>query len=174
MDSCIDRAVAIVGVGALLPDAPNARTFWNNILGKRYSIIDVPPERWSVVDYYDPDPIAPDKTYSKIGGWVRGFTFDWQRFRIPRAATSVCAQPRKVSRVCIIAPISRLPSRGSAHRACATATRLACGWFWLSLNFSSVRSTWKRKPTMPRNIAWCAAPLKAVMRQPHQPAGTVA
>jgi acyl transferase domain-containing protein/NAD(P)-dependent dehydrogenase (short-subunit alcohol dehydrogenase family) len=83
MDSRIDRAVAIVGMGALLPDAPNARTFWKNIVGKRYSIIDVPPERWSIADYYDPDPSVPDKTYSKIGGWVRGFTFDWQRFRIP-------------------------------------------------------------------------------------------
>ncbi len=83
MDSSIDRAIAIVGVGALLPDAPSARSFWKNIIDKRYSIIDVPPERWSISSYYDPDPSAPDKTYSKIGGWVRGFTFDWQRFRIP-------------------------------------------------------------------------------------------
>jgi malonyl CoA-acyl carrier protein transacylase len=83
MDSTIDRAVAIVGVGAILPDAPNARAFWQNIKGRRYSIADVPAERWSAATYYDPDPTAPDKTYSKIGGWVRGFTFDWQRFRIP-------------------------------------------------------------------------------------------
>ncbi|HNP84591.1 MAG TPA: beta-ketoacyl synthase N-terminal-like domain-containing protein, partial [Kouleothrix sp.] len=83
MDSTADRAVAIVGVGALLPDAPNAPTFWKNILAKRYSITEVPSERWSAASYYDPDPAAPDKTYSKIGGWVRGFTFDWQRFRIP-------------------------------------------------------------------------------------------
>ena len=83
MDSTADRAVAIVGMGAMLPDAPNAPAFWNNILAKRYSIIPVPSERWSAADYYDPDPAAPDKTYSKIGGWVRGFTFDWQRFRVP-------------------------------------------------------------------------------------------
>jgi malonyl CoA-acyl carrier protein transacylase len=90
MESRIDRAVAIVGVGALLPDAPDARAFWKNIVGKRYSITDVPSQRWSVADYYDPDPAAPDKTYSKIGGWVRGFTFDWQRFRIPpRVAASM-------------------------------------------------------------------------------------
>ncbi|MGB9632396.1 MAG: beta-ketoacyl synthase N-terminal-like domain-containing protein, partial [Chloroflexaceae bacterium] len=77
------RAIAIVGLGAILPDAPNARAFWENILAKRYSISETPPERWLLSDYYDPDPSAPDKTYTKIGGWVRGFKFDWQRFRIP-------------------------------------------------------------------------------------------
>ncbi|MBI3941379.1 MAG: SDR family NAD(P)-dependent oxidoreductase [Chloroflexi bacterium] len=83
MKSTIDRAVAIVGVGALLPDAPNAPAFWKNICDKRYSIVEVPPERWSIADYYDPDATAPDKTYSKIGSWIRGFEFDWKRFRIP-------------------------------------------------------------------------------------------
>ncbi|HRQ13822.1 MAG TPA: beta-ketoacyl synthase N-terminal-like domain-containing protein, partial [Promineifilum sp.] len=82
MDSA-DRAIAIVGVGAILPDAPSAAAFWNNIVGKRYSITETPPERWSITDYYDSDPKTPDKTYSKIGGWVRGFEFDWKRFRMP-------------------------------------------------------------------------------------------
>ncbi|MCC6168327.1 MAG: polyketide synthase, partial [Caldilineaceae bacterium] len=81
--SSLARAVAIVGVGAILPDAPTAPAFWQNICAKRYSIIEVPPERWSIDAYYDPDPAAPDKTYSKIGGWVRGFEFDWKRFRVP-------------------------------------------------------------------------------------------
>jgi acyl transferase domain-containing protein/acyl carrier protein/NAD(P)-dependent dehydrogenase (short-subunit alcohol dehydrogenase family) len=83
MSDTTERAIAIVGVGAILPDAPNAPAFWTNILNKRYSITETPPERWSIADYYDPDPAAPDKTYSKIGGWVRGFTFDWKRFKIP-------------------------------------------------------------------------------------------
>ncbi|MGB3217465.1 MAG: beta-ketoacyl synthase N-terminal-like domain-containing protein, partial [Anaerolineae bacterium] len=83
MEQTADRAIAVVGVGAVLPDALNAPAFWKNIRTKRYSITDVPPERWSVADYYDPDPGAPDKTYSKIGAWVRGFQFDWKQFRIP-------------------------------------------------------------------------------------------
>ncbi|MBK8989045.1 MAG: type I polyketide synthase [Chloroflexi bacterium] len=82
MDSA-DRAIAIVGLGAVLPDAPNAPAFWQNIVNKRYSITDVPPERWDPAFYYDPDPYAPDKTYSKIGGWVRGYQFDWKQFRMP-------------------------------------------------------------------------------------------
>ncbi len=77
------RAIAIVGVGAILPDAPNAPTFWDNIKNKRDSIREVPPERWSVADYYDPDVNAPAKTYSKIGAWVRGFSFDWKRHHVP-------------------------------------------------------------------------------------------
>ena len=84
------RAVAVVGIGALLPDAPDAAAFWKNLCEGRYSIAEVPLERWSVDDYYDPDPSAPDKTYSKIGGWVRGYAFDWQRYRVPpRVAASM-------------------------------------------------------------------------------------
>ncbi len=88
MDSSSDRAIAIVGVGATMPDAPNAPAFWENIKNKRYSITEVPPERWSIADYYDPDPAAPDKTYSKIGAWVRGFQFDWKTYRIPPKAAA--------------------------------------------------------------------------------------
>ena len=78
-----ERAVAIVGLGAILPDAPSARAFRDNVWAKKYSITEVPPDRWSVADYYDPDPTAPAKTYSKIGAWVRGFQFDWKRWHIP-------------------------------------------------------------------------------------------
>ncbi|MCP5076235.1 MAG: polyketide synthase, partial [Rhodobacteraceae bacterium] len=78
-----NRAIAIVGISALLPDAPNANAFWQNILNKRYSISETPADRWHVADYFDQDPKTPDKTYSKIGGWVRGFEFDWRRFRMP-------------------------------------------------------------------------------------------
>ncbi|MCO5184687.1 MAG: SDR family NAD(P)-dependent oxidoreductase [Anaerolineae bacterium] len=78
-----DKAVAIVGLGCILPDAPDVDTFWQNIVNKRYSISDVPPGRWGTGDYYDPDPRTPDKTYTTIGGWVNGFEFDWRQFRIP-------------------------------------------------------------------------------------------
>ena len=83
MSETADRAIAIVAVGALLPEAPSAAAFWQNVLNKRYSITETPANRWRIADYYDPDPKAPDKTYSKIGGWVRDFQFDWKRFRMP-------------------------------------------------------------------------------------------
>ncbi len=40
-DAAADRAVAIVGVAAIMPDAPDAAAFWQNIQDGRYSISDV-------------------------------------------------------------------------------------------------------------------------------------
>lgn len=77
------KAVAIVGVGAVLPGAPNARKFWQNIKEGVYSINEVQRERWDPALYYDADPKAPDKTYSKIGGWVREWEWDPLKWRMP-------------------------------------------------------------------------------------------
>ncbi len=83
MESTAHRAIAIVGVGAILPDAPNVPAFWNNIKTGRYSISDVELDRWDPALYYDADPAAPDKTYSKIGGWVREYTWDPMKWKLP-------------------------------------------------------------------------------------------
>ena len=77
------RAVAIVAVGAILPDAPNAPKFWQNIKEGRYSITEVSKDRWDPDLYFDPDPKAPDKTYSKIGGWVRDWEWNPLKWRHP-------------------------------------------------------------------------------------------
>ena len=43
MTSPADAAVAIVGVGAILPDARDADAFWGNVRGGHYAITDVDP-----------------------------------------------------------------------------------------------------------------------------------
>ncbi|MGA2369123.1 MAG: SDR family NAD(P)-dependent oxidoreductase [Candidatus Korobacteraceae bacterium] len=83
MENTAYRAIAIVGVGAILPDAPNVPAFWNNVKTGRYSISEVQPDRWDTSFYYDADPSVPDKTYSKIGGWVREYTWDPMKWRLP-------------------------------------------------------------------------------------------
>ncbi|MCA9606899.1 MAG: polyketide synthase, partial [Myxococcales bacterium] len=70
------KAVAIVGVGAILPDARDAAQFWDNLRTGKYSVGDIPDDRWDPGLYYDEDPKAPDKAYSRIGGFVRDY--DWQ------------------------------------------------------------------------------------------------
>ncbi len=83
MENTSHRAIAIVGVGAVLPDAPNVASFWKNVKDGRYSISEVTPDRWNPALYYDPDHSAPDKTYSKIGGWVREHVWDPMKWRLP-------------------------------------------------------------------------------------------
>jgi acyl transferase domain-containing protein len=82
MEDTAYRAVAIVGTGAILPDAPNVAAFWQNVKTGRYSISEVAPDRWDPSRYYDADPSAPDKTYSKIGGWVREYEWDPMKWRM--------------------------------------------------------------------------------------------
>ncbi len=92
MEDTSYRAVAIVGVGAILPDAPNVSAFWENIKKGRYSVTEVEPQRWDPALYYDPDPAAPDKTYSKIGGWVRESVWEPIRWHLavpPRVADAM-------------------------------------------------------------------------------------
>ena len=42
MEDTAYRAIAIVGAGAVLPDAPNVAAFWENVKKGRYSITEVP------------------------------------------------------------------------------------------------------------------------------------
>ena len=112
MSNDIDRSVAIVGVGAILPDAPDAATFWRNVREGRYSISEVDPRRWDPALYYDPDPRAPDKTYSKIGGWVHEWDWDPLAWKLPI--------PPKVSE-----------AMDEAHKWAVACTRMAlldAGW----------------------------------------------
>jgi acyl transferase domain-containing protein len=75
--------VAVVGIGAIMPEAPDAAAFWSNITGGRYSITDVPAERWARDLYFSADHAAPDKTYSTIGGWVRDAPWDPIAWKLP-------------------------------------------------------------------------------------------
>ncbi len=83
MTSAEERAVAIVGFGAILPDAPDVATFWANLKAGKDSIGEVPKERWDPDFYWDPDPAAPDRSYSKIGGWVRDWAWEPAKWKLP-------------------------------------------------------------------------------------------
>ncbi len=66
-----------------MPDAVDADAFWSNITTGRYSITETPVERWDPSLYFSADHAEPDKTYSKIGGWVRDYPWDPIRWKLP-------------------------------------------------------------------------------------------
>ena len=80
--------IAIVGVGALMPDAEDVEAFWQNIIDAKVSIETVVEGRWpGKIEHFwkegGPGNIDEGFTYSKIGAFVKNFEFDWRRWRQP-------------------------------------------------------------------------------------------
>ena len=75
--------IAITGIGTILPRAQTAAQYWQNILDKVDTIEEVPARRWDWRRYYDTDRSAPDKIYSKWGGFLSEMAFDPLRYGIP-------------------------------------------------------------------------------------------
>lgn len=75
--------IAVIGMAAVLPKARNLRDYWSNILNGSECIEPVPSSRWRLDEYYDPNPAAPDKTYSDRGGFIPDIAFDPLLFGIP-------------------------------------------------------------------------------------------
>jgi acyl transferase domain-containing protein len=78
-----DTPVAIIGMAGIFPESKNLREYWEKIIHKIDCITDVPASHWSIHDYYDPDPKAPDKTYCKRGGFIPEIEFNPMEFGLP-------------------------------------------------------------------------------------------
>ena len=78
-----ETPIAIIGMASLFPESRDLHEFWENIVGKVDCVIDVPADRWEINDLYDADPSAPDKTYSKRGGFIPDIDFDPMEFGLP-------------------------------------------------------------------------------------------
>ena len=78
-----NEPIAIVGIGAIMPDANNIHDFWQNIMSGKNSIKEVPINRWDPSLYHSEDRTVPDKTYSKIGAFVENFKLNPMDYRIP-------------------------------------------------------------------------------------------
>ena len=63
--------IAIIGMGCRFPGhANNPEAYWNLLDGGVDAISEIPSERWDVDAYYDPNPDAPGKMYTRRGGFL--------------------------------------------------------------------------------------------------------
>ncbi|QLE49252.1 type I polyketide synthase [Nostoc sp. C057] len=89
--------IAIIGMGCRFPGgSDNPEAFWQNLRNGVDAISEIPPDRWDTDAYYDPNPDAPGKMYSRYGGFIGQIDkFEPEFFGIsPREAQSLDPQQR--------------------------------------------------------------------------------
>jgi len=119
--------IAVVGMGCRFPGAPGPEAFWELLRTGTDAVTEVPAARWDIDRYYDADPDAPGKMYTRWGGFVNGVEgFDAQFFGIaPREAEMVDPQQRLLLEVAWEA----LENAGQVpERLAASKTGVFVGW----------------------------------------------
>ncbi|WP_293091572.1 non-ribosomal peptide synthetase/type I polyketide synthase [Moorena sp. SIOASIH] len=90
--------IAIIGMGCHLPGGvDNPESYWHLLHEGIDAITEVPSARWNLDEYYDPNPEAPGKMYTRCGGFLQQPVdqFDSQFFGIsPREAVKLDPQQR--------------------------------------------------------------------------------
>nr|AVI26388.1 polyketide synthase [Candidatus Entotheonella serta] len=94
-----DEPIAVIGMSCRFPGGANdSDAYWDLLLNGRDVISEIPPDRWDVDAYFDPDPDTPGKTYSRWGGFLSGIgidQFDARFFGIsPKEARALDPQQR--------------------------------------------------------------------------------
>ncbi len=91
-----DEPIAIVAVSCRFPGAPDPEAFWELLSEGIDAIREVPEDRFDIDEFYDPDPDAAGKTYTRFGGFLDGIDgFDPEFFGIsPREAVWIEPQQR--------------------------------------------------------------------------------
>ncbi|MBC7882572.1 MAG: PfaD family polyunsaturated fatty acid/polyketide biosynthesis protein [Anaerolineae bacterium] len=95
--------IAVVGMGALMPDANNVEEFWQNLISGHDAIRELPQDlnvRWKLSTFYNADPRVPDKTYSKIGAFVPNFAFKPIEFKITPKTSIHMDRSQKMALLC--------------------------------------------------------------------------
>jgi acyl transferase domain-containing protein/NADPH:quinone reductase-like Zn-dependent oxidoreductase/acyl carrier protein len=98
-----DEPIAIVGVACRFPGGSNTpESFWELLANGVDAVTDIPNDRWNVSRYYDADPEAPGKMYTRQGAFIDNVRdFDAAFFGIsPREATHMDPQQRLLLEVC--------------------------------------------------------------------------
>jgi len=97
VEGALNAPIAIVGMGLRLPgEVSDADSFADVLWGEIDTVGAIPPERWSLEDFYADDPDAPGKMTTRFGAFLKGVDqFDPGFFGVsPREAASMDPQQR--------------------------------------------------------------------------------
>src|SRR6202522_2249812 len=101
VEGAANEPLAVIGMAARLPGAPDVDAFWGMLREGRIGIADIPPGRWDADHYYSADPTAPGKMYVRRAGFLDQVDeFDAGFFGVqPREATTMDPQQRLILEV---------------------------------------------------------------------------
>ncbi len=97
--------IAVIGIAGRHPRSDSIEAFWENLIAGADCITDIPPDRWPLEGFYEPDmDTAVDRvrSYSRKGGFLKTFShFDPLFFNIsPAEALDMDPQERLMLTVC--------------------------------------------------------------------------
>ncbi len=67
-NQALENSIAIIGIAGQFPQSKTLAEFWNNVAQGSDCISEIPQTRWSIDEYYDPDPRVPGKTNCRYMG----------------------------------------------------------------------------------------------------------
>ncbi len=76
-------AIAIVGAGCVLPGSLTREAFYARLDRGESAIGPAPTDRWDSPGVLDRSGPRPWHVVADVGGFVRGFSYDWRRHRVP-------------------------------------------------------------------------------------------
>ncbi|HEY7677685.1 MAG TPA: beta-ketoacyl synthase N-terminal-like domain-containing protein, partial [Candidatus Methylomirabilis sp.] len=76
-------AVAVIGLGAILPGARTIAAYWDLLMAGSDPKIDVPPDRWNSDLFLERGSAGAWRSPTGLGGFITDFACDWKKHRIP-------------------------------------------------------------------------------------------
>jgi acyl transferase domain-containing protein len=76
-------AIAIIGMGCILPGAPNLDAFWELLRTGRDPKSHAPADRWRADLSHEPGAQKPFKSPITLGGYITDFHYDWRIHKLP-------------------------------------------------------------------------------------------
>lgn len=97
LERAAHEPIAVIGLACRFPGgASDPAAYWEVLQAGVDAITEIPADRWSLDEFYDPQPGVPGKIYSRWGGFLdRVDLFDAALFKIsPREASRMDPQQR--------------------------------------------------------------------------------
>lgn len=91
-----DNGIAVIGIGGLMPGSENLSIFWENLIGEKDLVTEIPDTRWNYAKYEKKNDGDSNKVTCKWGAFAPDVDkFDAEFFAIsPREAESMDPQQR--------------------------------------------------------------------------------